>query len=168
MIAQGLQVLWLCWDRTKTMCQTWNYLQHSPMQRKKTKSKKPQRKSTYFCIHLCVVDNPNNTEVTVSRCPIVNTFTLLLKHLHNSEAHNRNTAAVFLPSSFSHSTQRLASTWNAAQAMVATFCFLVCFSFELDSVWLLKLQSRSISCTRPLRTKHFSSLLYEKTNSGFV
>lgn len=64
-----------------------------------------------------------------------------------------------LPSSFSHSTQRLASTWKAAQAMVATFCFLVCFSLELDSVWLLRLQSRSMSCTRPLRTRHFSSLL---------
>lgn len=73
-----------------------------------------------------------------------------------------------LPSSFSHSTHRFASTWKAAQAMVATFCFLVCFSFELDSVWLLKLQSLSISCTRPLRTKHFSSLLYENRNSDFT
>lgn len=35
-----------------------------------------------------------------------------------------------IPSTFSHSMHRLAKTWNAAQAMVATFCFLVCFSLE--------------------------------------
>lgn len=39
-----------------------------------------------------------------------------------------------IPSTFSHSMQRLASTWKAAQAIVATFCFLVCFSFELHSL----------------------------------
>jgi len=51
--------------------------------------------------------------------------------------------------------------------MIATFCFLVCFSLEelllLLSRWLLRLHSRSISCTRPLRTRHCSSLLQPNT-----
>lgn len=65
-----------------------------------------------------------------------------------------------IPSTFSHSMQRLASTWKAAQAMVATFCFLVCFSFELHSLWPLKLHRLSMSWTSPLRTRHCSSLLW--------
>lgn len=66
---------------------------------------------------------------------------------------------VFIPSTFSHSMHRLASTWKAAQAMVATFCFFVCFSLELQSLWPLKLHRLSISWTSPLRTRHCSSLL---------
>lgn len=82
----------------------------------------------------------------------------VLKQPYNIAAH-KCWAKYKVPSTFSHSMQRLASTWNAAQAMVATFCFLVCFSLELQSLWLLRLQSWSINWTRPLRTRHCSSLL---------
>lgn len=140
----NLQVLWSCLDRIK-----WQNLKLFPGGGKKTELK--NKKKIYWTLYSLLKNAQNPfTQVMVNDCP------------QAILTHTQKIFPVLLPSSFSHSTQRLASTWKAAQAMVATFCFLVCFSFELDSVWLLRLQSLSMSWTSPLRTRHFSSLLQGK------